>query len=651
MLNPTPFERRDIFLLLVIVVLSAFMRFYQFGIVEYFHDDAMLTTMAQEMVTEGKVPLTGILSSTGIPNPPTSVYFMAIPFSISLDPVFAIGFIMAWNVLGCVILWVIGHRYFGRWVGFSVAIIYAVSPWAVYYSRKIWAQDFHTPFILLAILLALYGFTEDKPRKWAQLLALPVLLFGLQIHFAAWALAPLYLILLWIGRKNIHWKTFALSLVLSIFVMSPFLIGLSQTLQLDPNRVTAGLSREPENTTRNTFTTYPLSILLAYNTHAELTTFTQCQPAATSCPPINEFFLPQVIWVMVSLLSFVSLFGFCRSKKEPQTNQERLSYLLLIWIAMPFGLLLFNLFAIYPHYFIATLPAIALIQGLGFGALFHSSSKMLSRVGMLILISCSLWQVVYWHNFLEVVDTEVLSYPQFTTPLHDLLNIREELTPYQDVVVVSQGMAWDLDHEVGVWDTLLKGRVACVRTIKDGYFVQPAQPFALLVAPNGATQNIQQYNTQESLSLTTRANESYTLYSQSTPQTWQRTPMNTIEPTRFDNGVQLIGYQLQDGEIILQWLITRNATRGEDYQYSVQAFDTTGTRVGQIDTRFWQSMHWCAGDILTTYTLIQLSNTPTEFRVSMYQLGTQPNTFINANVLDVNNTPIGQQAIISLPTP
>jgi 4-amino-4-deoxy-L-arabinose transferase-like glycosyltransferase len=651
MLNPTPFERRDIFLLLSIVVLSAFMRFYQFGIVEYFHDDAMLTTMAQEMVTEGKVPLTGILSSTGIPNPPTSVYFMAIPFSISLDSVFAIGFIMAWNVLGCIVLWIIGHRYFGRLVGFSVAVIYAVSPWAVYYSRKIWAQDFHTPFILLAILLALYGFTEDKSRKWAQLLALPVLLFGLQIHFAAWALAPLYLILLWIGRKKIDWKIFGLSLVLSVLVISPFLAGLSQTLQIDPNRVTDGLSREPEDTTRNTFTAYPLSILQAYSTHAQLTTFTQCQPPAITCPPMTEFSLLQGAWVMISLLGFIPLFGSFRDKKESRTNHEHLSYLFLIWIAMPFGLLLFNLFTIYPHYFIGTLPAIALIQGLGFGVLFHRGSKVIQRVGGVILIVFSLWQIVYWHNFLQVVNTEPLAYPQFTTPLHYLLNIREELTPYQDVVVVSQGMAWDLDHEVSVWDTLLKGRATCVRTIKDGYFVQPAQPFALLVAPNGMTQNIQQYNTQDSLSLATRANESYTLYTQSTPQTWHRTAINALEPTRFDNGVQLIGYQLQDGEIILQWLITRNAPRGEDYQYSVQAFDTTDARIGQVDTRFWQSMHWCAGDILTTYTSIQLSNTPTELRVSMYQLGAQPNTFINANVLDMNNTPTGQQAIISLSTP
>src|SRR5688500_7478994 len=116
MLTINRVTRRDCIVLVLILFVAALMRFSQPGIVEFFHDDAMLSTLAQEMTAGERFPVTGINSSVGIPNPPPSVYVIALPFAINSNPMFAIYFVMMLNVFGVSLLWLMAHRYFGRTV-------------------------------------------------------------------------------------------------------------------------------------------------------------------------------------------------------------------------------------------------------------------------------------------------------------------------------------------------------------------------------------------------------------------------------------------------------------------------------------------------------------------------------------------------------
>jgi 4-amino-4-deoxy-L-arabinose transferase-like glycosyltransferase len=216
----SPITGRDALALVLILLVAAVMRFGEPGIVEFYHDEAMLSMRAQEMAAGETFPTEGILSSVGIPNPPTSVYVMWLPYLLTDDPLFATLYVAALNVMGVGLLWLLARRGFGRTAALAAGLAYALNPWAVLYSRKIWAQDFHTPFVLAALLLGVYGFVESAAesgrsaasplggtkyggRFLAQALCLPVLLFGLQIHFAAWALLPLYAWVPVAGRRQI----------------------------------------------------------------------------------------------------------------------------------------------------------------------------------------------------------------------------------------------------------------------------------------------------------------------------------------------------------------------------------------------------------------------------------------------------------------
>lgn len=646
----TPFTRRDVLALLFMLFIAAFMRFGRPGIVEYFHDDGMLATLAQEMA-DGKVfHLTGILSSTGIPNPPTSVYALLPFFWISRDPVFAIYGIMALNVIGVGLLWLIAHRYFGRIPALIAGLMYALSPWAVLYSRKLWAQDYHTPFFLLGLLLALYGFIEGEERPtirtgrfWAQVLSLPILLFAMQIHFAAWALFPLYLMLLWMGRKRIAWQSLGLSVVLSILVLMPYAIGLTQTLQQDPARISDAIGRTREQKEQQISPlSYPFAFINNYNI-AQVVLPEAATPAPIDFGVAYSFSI-RLGLVIVSAIAIYRLFKKRRS----------LLIWLLWWTFGPALLLTTNLTPFYPHYLIASIPACFLLISYGYATFFSWMRKapnnyFILGVAWLQLSFFFLYYMINWQMTLTYLDTHHIPYPGFTTPLHTLTDIREALKEERDVVVLSDGMAWDLNHEVSVWDTLLYDKT-CVRTLRgDGYAVLPNHPFAVLVASNaqaGRVLDFYSVGTPEIFSERPGGGE-YKIYRGQDAPTWPHADLEAASPARFANGVELIGYDVDDPTVTLAWRLPQGQ-RGENVQYTVQFFDAGGNRVGQGDKVFWQSQHWCAGDTLLTWLDVPHEANATIMRVGFYKL--LPNGgYSPVAALDANGHLIGDMAEFALP--
>jgi len=644
----TPINRRDILVLCIILLIASWMRLGRSDIVEYFHDDAMLATLALEMADGENVPLTGILSSTGIPNPPMSVYTMAIPFSLSSDPNFAIHFVMILNVVGVGLLWMIAHRYFGRPVGIIASLAYAVNPWAVLFSRKIWAQDFHTPFILLGVLLLLIGFWEtsnqrSKKRAAAQILSIPILLFAFQIHFAALALAPIILLALWIGRKRIIWSALLTSIILSACVIAPYIVGLMQTLEQDPTRISDAAGRSSA-TDGITLTSDPIidTIYLSSGTGLETWIAPEQQDALSATyPPLTQ---AGILFSVFMLLGVVVIW---------KVHWELILFL-LTWAFLPQLALILNWTPVYVHYFIPSIPAMLLLAGIGLGYSLQiiTHRRILSGIAWgLILIILGL-QILQWHKILDYVETHHIPYPGFTTPIGDLNMIRDNLQEADDVLIISQGMSWNLHHEVAVWDTLLWDNVPCVRTlIDDGYAVFPAQPFSVVIASDASPNPVDNlYQTDNPILFKTRQGDNgYTVYQWGTSPVWVQPPIQKITPTFFDNGVQLTGYAHEDDIIYLEWHLPTQE-KDADYQYSAQLFDVNNNRIAQLDKVFWHGRHWCENDRLITWGKLPSDAKATLLSVGMYRLGkgSEEGQFFNANILDELGNPIGQSVNIPL---
>jgi len=261
----------------------------------------------------------------------------------------------------------------------------------------------------------------------------------------------------------------------------------------------------------------------------------------------------------------------------------------------------------------------------------------------------TLLQFFYWNDTLTYLDTHHIPYPGFTTPLHYLTDIRQALKDETDVVVLSDGMAWNLNHEVSVWHTLLYDKT-CVRTLRgDGYAVLPDHPFAVLVAPNAQAGRVQEFysvGTPEIFPERAGGGE-YKLYRWQTAPTWPDAAPQALPMTTFANGVELIGADVGETKVTLEWHLPQGQ-RGENVQYTVQFFDAAGNRVGQGDKVFWQSQHWCAGDMLLTWLDVPREASAKTFRVGLYAL-IGKNDYRTVPVLDANGQPNGDMAEFPMP--
>lgn len=644
----TSVNRRDWIVLLLVLFIATIMRFGNSGIVEFFHDDAMLSTLAQEMASGERFPVTGINSSVGIPNPPTSVYVMAIPFFVNSNPMTAIYFVMALNVIGVGLLWWIAHRYFGRTIALIAGLSYALSPWAILYSRKIWAQDFHTPIVLAGILLGLYGFweiTQQENRskwlsshEWAQAWTLPVLLFAFQIHFAAWALLPVYPAIVLMKWKNISWRAIAVSFVLCVLVMAPYAIGFYQTALANPEQTNPeAVSTLASDESAFSFDSIRYLSFLGTGFGLEIWLAPDAQDE------MNQVVAPSGIWLITGGMILIGTGLLAKKQWRPYAP------LMLVWAYLPALSLIPQWAGVYPHYFIASIPALMILAGIGVAQI--ASIVPLKSFGSTIVIVAFafilLTQGMYWRGVLRFVDSRDMIYPSFTTPIHYLRDVERELADYDDVVVLSDGMAWDLHHESVVWAVMLEDTASCVRTlIGDGYAVFPDGEFAVLGTPHMPENAIDRlYLTDNPITIPERdGGNGYQVHQWETAPDWQGVSIIEIEPFRFEGNVSLTGYGIGMGAIVLEWQLP-DANRDLNYQWSVQPYDADGQKLGQSDTIFWQGRHWCAGDRLLTWQWYDIPENTASVNVFLYQLGdAQGPYYVNANVLDIMGNPSNDHA-------
>ena len=643
------FKRREALQVLLILLLATAMRFGRSDLVEYYHDDAMLATLAMETADGMRLPLTGILSSTGIPNSPASVYLLAVPFSIKADPVFAIHFVMLLNVIGVGLLWRLAYMFANARVAFVAGLIYAINPWAVLYSRKLWAQELHTPFILLGLILLVYGFWQrrtpgnsGREEFLAQALGVPLLLIAVQIHFAAWSLLPLVFLVLWVGRRRIIARAAATALFLSVLVLLPYAFGLADTLNRDPFRVSDAIGRSAAAGIE--VDTAPIADVIRLASGTGLEGWLAPSQTARLVSHYPTFW--QANFVLV-FLAGLGLFACYR-------HSRKVSVLIALWAFLPVLLLVPGWTPAYVHYLIPSIPALALMTGFGLDTIlqrFHAkrTGERLIWVTLALLLG---QQFMQWHAALDYVERQHVDYPGFTVPLSKLLPLRDRLRQADDIVIISQGMSWNRHHEVAVWDTLLWDDVSCVRTlIPQGFAVFPDHAFTVVVAPDAPIEPRDSLyaNADPEVISTREGDRGYYVFDWNGTPDWQGPRVQNVNPVSFSNGVQLTGYGLRESEVMLEWRLPGRRV-GMDYQYGAQLYDAEGKRLAQLDGRFWHGRHWCAGDRLLTWGPLDIDASATTLKVAMYTLGSRRSEgqFFNADVLDELGNPAGQSADIAL---
>lgn len=644
---------KDIAALLLVLIVAALARLHRLDAVEFFHDEAMVSMMAQEMADGLTFPVQGILSSVGIPNPPASIYVMALPFAFGTDPVAATGYVALLNVAGGGLLWLIARRYFGFTAALVAGLVFALNPWAVLYSRKIWAQDYINPFLLLALTATLWGYRDGK--RWGQLLALPLMLFAMQIHFAGWALVPLFAWIGWTGRPKVSRSAVAVSIILGGLVVLPYLVGFVQTLQADPTRISDVLDRSG-GAREGGLRAVVYATQLATGTDIETWIAPHVDPAVfgrdteTRTAAILLASIPLLVGILALIAKWRGWWVF-----------------FALWIVLPVAAFQIALADIWPHYFVPQLPAFALIAGLGVAWIIDLTRRdywprMITFALMIVVIGRML--LGQWSYFLTATDyayTHNIALDSgtsgYTTPMFVLNAVRDAIpTEIDDVLVLSDGDRVWFDAEAARWPVILRDDARCVRALPpDGMIIAPAGPFAVITTPTVSTALHTAHPGAGAAVIPARAGEgSYrvALYDAATEAADGHTALPT--PALFSNGVALSSYLIEPDRVVLRFTLPDAPDRtfygalDHDYQFFIHLLDLNGERIAQIDDSFSPGRHWCLGDQLTLWRELDTLDAAT-LRVGFYKLPDAKTSATRAiDLLDEARNPAGNWVDIRL---
>lgn len=202
--------------LALIVVIAIYLRFGRWDLLEFKGDESTALQLALAFVRQGQLPLAGLMSSVGVSNPPLFIYLLSPAVALNTDLAFITSFIAATGVAAVFVCWHVGRKYYNAAAGLAAAAMFAVSPWAIIYSRKIWAQDL-VPLFAALTLWAVHALALGNRRRaifWVVLLPLCMI----QIHFSGFALTAAVLAILFFLRPSVDWR-FALGGGLAALVL------------------------------------------------------------------------------------------------------------------------------------------------------------------------------------------------------------------------------------------------------------------------------------------------------------------------------------------------------------------------------------------------------------------------------------------------
>ena len=424
------------FLLLV----GAWLRFSNLDLLEFKSDEAIASWLALKFVKGGMLPLAGLMSSVGVTNPPLFIYLLIPMFAVSANPAFVSCCIAVLGLGAVAACWHIGRKYYGAVAGLVGAAMFAVSPWAVIYSRKIWAQDF-VPVLSVGTMWAVHALVVGKKPKavfWALLLPLCVI----QIHFSGLALTATVVAILLVLRPRINWRFAAAGVAFAVLITLPYLKFQSENHWADFHKAAATIGRQnyhiPAGMTvhpdlgyalpRRDCWVHALSIInagqiedvLGLSARADLdpnrvwptTRGGTAQYFETTLQLGNWVLALQrwafvVAWIWLAVRAARSLrrangFPFLRVEggREVQT-----AWILVLWIILPLAVFVSARLWTYLSYFVILYPAHFLVLGAVAQELATKSKKAAVRVAVYVALMVVLvWNVAFVADLYRFLD-------------------------------------------------------------------------------------------------------------------------------------------------------------------------------------------------------------------------------------------------------
>jgi len=600
-----------------LITLAAVVRLARPDLTEFKADEGRLLTLALQAAA-GDVPLHGIASSVGFPNAPLSVWLYALPLLLWRHPFAPTLFTGLLNTLAVAGVYWLARRYWGVGAALGAALLLAVGPWAIIFSRKIWAQNLLPPFAVGWGIGAALAFVEG--RRPFVVLHLICLALAVQLHPAAAGLAPATMLFLVVFRRRIGWRWVIAGGLLAALTAVPYLWHLwgvwrAGGLSFSTGQAAAEVSLDSLR--------LALSIAPGFG----------IEPLAGA-----GFALPLgavvVRWLWLALVVAGLAYAAWRAAWRWERPASRVGFIVLAWLLAPALLFVWHRTPVYVHYFIAGLPAACLLAGAVFAAAVGRLSARARGLAWAALVLTAGLQMLGWGALMRAV-VAAPGETGFGLPLRTKLaaadaaqRLRDE-TGAAEVLLAGDGADPERDDFPAEFRALLHD--APRRTVDlNAEALFPAAAAVVLLGPasaDGPASARDLYAAAPGAVETFEAGGAvaYTVHALP-PAAAPRPGVALPAPALLGNFARIVGHNpLRFGPDGAVWdLFWRTADNPDaaDYHLFNHLLDGRGARVAQADGAAFAGRQWRAGDVVVSrFRLPVPANVepPLTMRVGMYR--------------------------------
>lgn len=637
-------KQREVITLLLILAVAALVRLGRPDLTEFKADEGRLLTAALTM-SDGEFALRGISSSVGFPNAPMSVWLYALPLVIWPHPYAATLFTGLLSVVAVWGTYWLGRRYWGLRAATVAALLLAVSPWAIVFSRKIWAQNLLPVFAVAWAIGAVLAFVDR--RRAFIVLHLVCLAIAVQIHPAAIGLLPATLLFMIVFRRRIDWRYFLIGGVLAALTALPFLIYLYGRWSAEGSLpFSAG-----QSIARISFDSLAHTLAIATGDGVRAL----AGPDTAGLPGED---VARIAWVgLIVAGAGWGIWLVARRRDEPASE---VALIFLAWLLSPVLFFAWHRTPVYIHYFIVVVPAACLLAGVFFDRLLDSMQARGRLVAWVLLGISLVMQLAAWANVMVAVAREPMA-GGFGIPLGVKVAAADRArallgdTDAGEVLLAGDGSDPELQDFPAEFRAMLHGvPVRYVDINSEAVF--PAIPAVVLLDTSQfdkATSTRDLYATvvEDWDSVSVPGSDLAYVAGALSAKVYPAADVLLDPPPLLANFVRIIGHNIlrTTTEGTLWDLFWRPADNPDPAEYHLfnHLIDGAGARLAQADGKAFSGDQWRPGDLVISRFLLPVDDgldDPRTMRVGMYRYP----SLENVPVLDEAANPAADAVEISL---
>ncbi len=361
-------NRSELILLLLILGLGAFLRFYQIrGHATFLGDEGRDAIIVKRMIVDHKFTLLGPTVSFGnLYLGPIYYYLMIIPLWLTgLDPVGPAMMVASFGVFSIFLVYLLGRDFFDRSAGLTAAALYAVSYPIIVHTRSSWNPN-PVPLFALLTIYGIWRVVKYKDGKWIALVG-ACLGIIFQLHYIAFAFIGSVFLIFLILKIRLKWYWYLLGIFSFLFLLSPqILFELRHNFINSKALVDFILKRGFFETTAGVG-------------------FDKLAPFSLYQRLFYRLIAVDRKWVGGVLIFFITLWGILHALRKRKFRTENLGFSLLgLWLLL--GVLIIPLYrgTIHDHYLGFIFPTPFLLYGFVFSRIWQR--KILKPLALIIFL-------------------------------------------------------------------------------------------------------------------------------------------------------------------------------------------------------------------------------------------------------------------------